>query len=336
MVAVGKLRLVGTGMAAAMALAGCSGNDNSGSTDITPAQAAVIGSAAVDQLGGLANGLSHFNTPGVGGLGSGFFAPAAPGGRVLASALGRLNPRIGRSLALIARADNCVPDESDATDTDGDGIQDDNVVTFTAANCTLADTTEQGEPLTVTVTGTVRIQDTDGINTLFGYRVGIAGFTVTVADTITGTPDLAVSVTGGFDADVQGSLANASQNLRTSLRLDGTRVFGDHANWALGYTPTTGTITLGSETLPAGDFTVNGSYDWNGAYNNAEGDWSFSLQTPLALAWDGSCDDDQWPFDSGQLKGSITARRSVGFTVDYAGCGMIGTITAYGITALRS
>ena len=336
MASVGKLRVAGAGLVAALALTACGGDDNTGSTDITPAQAAVVGAAAVEQLGGFASGLSHFSTPGVGGLGSGFFAPAAPGGRVLASNLGRLNPKIRRSLALLSRAPDCVPSQSDPADTDGDGIQDDNVVTFTAANCTFSDTTEQGEPLTVTVTGSVRIQDTDGATTLFGYQVGIAGFTVTVADTVSSTPDLSVSVTGTFDTDVRSSLANASQNLRTALRLDGTKVFGDHANWALGYTPTGGPITLGAETLPAGEFTVNGSYDWNGAYKTAEGDWSFSLQTPLALAWDGACEDDDWPFESGQLKGSITARRSVGFTVDYAGCGVIGTITAYGLTALRS
>jgi hypothetical protein len=336
MVPVERLKLVGAGIVAVLAMAACGGDDNSGSTDITPVQAAVVGGAAVDQLGGLANGLSHFNTPGVGGLASGFFAPAAPGGRMFATTLGRLNPTIRRSMALLSRAADCVPGESDPTDTDGDGIQDDNVVTFTAANCSFADTTDAGEPLAVTVTGSVRIQDTDGATTLFGYRVGIAGFTVTVADTISGTPDVSVMVTGGFDADVQGSLANASENLRTSLLLNGNKVVGDHANWALGYTPIAGTITLGSETLPAGEFTVNGSYDWNGAYNNAQGDWSFSLQTPLPLLWDGACDDDQWPFEEGQLKGAITARRSVGFKVDYVGCGLIGTITAYGISALRS
>ena len=78
---VQALRLVGAGIAVAVALGACGGDDNNGTTDITPAQAAVVGGAAVHQLGGLANGLSHFNTPGVGGLASGFFAPAAPGGR---------------------------------------------------------------------------------------------------------------------------------------------------------------------------------------------------------------------------------------------------------------
>jgi hypothetical protein len=280
---VQALRLVGAGIAVAVALGACGGDDNNGTTDITPAQAAVVGGAAVHQLGGLANGLSHFNTPAVGGLASGFFAPAAPaapGGRVLFSTLGRLHPLIGRSLGQISRVADCTPDENDGTDTDGDGIQDDNVVTFSNANCSFSDTTNQGEPLTVTVHGQVRIQDTDDATTLFGYRVGIIGFTVTVSDTVTGTPDVSVTVTGTFDADVQGTLANASENLRTSLLLNGNKVVGDHANWALGYTPIAGTITLGSETLPAGSFTVNGSYDWNGDCNNAQGDWSFSRRRP--------------------------------------------------------
>jgi hypothetical protein len=333
--AAGRLRTTGAGLAAVLAMAACGGSDNNGgNTDINPAQAEVIGQAAVEQLGGLANGLSHFTTPGIGGLASGFFAPSAAGGRVLLSSIGRLHPSIRRSLALLSRADDCTPSESSTTDTDGDGIPDDNLVTFTAANCAFSDTTETGEPLTFTVTGTVRIQDTDGASTLFGYQVGIAAFTVTVADTIGSTPDISVSVSGSFDANVQTALANASQNLRTSLRLNGTKVFGDHADWAVGYTPTAGGIDINAETLPPGEFTLNGSYNWNGDYGNANGDWSFSLQTTAPMVYDG-CDDDQWVFESGQLKGAISARQTVGFTVDYAGCGVPGTITAYGLTALR-
>ena len=330
----GRLRTAGAGLVAVLAMAACGDDDNGGNTDINPAQAAVIGQAAVDQLGGLANGLSHFSTPGVGGLASGFFAPAAPGGRVLLSSIGRLNPAVRRSLALISRAADCVPTESSTTDADGDGIPDDNIITFTTSNCGFSDTTDAGELLNFTVTGTVRIQDTDGASTLFGYQVGIAAFTVTVTDTITSTPDLSVSVSGSFDADVQTTLANASQNLRTSLRLNGTRVFGDHANWAVGYTPTAGDIDIEAESLPPGEFTLNGSYDWNGAYNTADGDWSFSLQTTEPLAWDG-CDEEDWVFESGQLRGAISARQTVGFTIDYAGCGVPGTITAYGLTAAR-
>lgn len=332
--AIGRLRLVGAGLAVAV-LAGCGGNDNTGSTEITAVQAQVIGQAAVVQLGGLVNGLAHFSTPALGGLAGGFFAPASPGGRTLTATLGRLSPRLGPGLALLSSAEGCLPGQSDPTDTDGDGIPDDNVVTFTAGNCTVTDTTDPNGPLTITVTGSVRIQDTDGATTLFGYRVGITGFSVTLKDTVSGTPDLQVSVSGNFDATVGSTLASASQDLRTSLRLDGVKLFGDHANWALGYTPTGGDIALG-EALPAGEFTVNGSYAWSGSLDGAEGDWSFALQTPLPLVWDGACDDPEWPFESGQLKGAIIARRSVGFTVDYAGCGVIGTITAYGISALHS
>lgn len=128
----------------------------------------MIGQAAVDQLGGLANGLSHFTTPGVGGLASGSFAPAGPGGRVLSSSIGRLNPAVRRSLALISGAEDCVPTESSTTDTDGDGVPDNNIISFTTSNCAFSDTTDAGEPLNFTVTGTVRIQDTDGAPTLFG------------------------------------------------------------------------------------------------------------------------------------------------------------------------
>lgn len=316
---------------AAVVLTACGGGNDTGSTDISPAQAQTIGQAAAAQLGGLTSGLTHFTTPAVGGLGTGFFAPEAPGGKVVFRALSRLNPKVASGLALV-RAGDCTPSQSDSTDTDHDGIPDDNIIVFTQANCSSTDTTEQ---VTVTVTGTVRIQDLDDANTLFGYGVGISALTVSITDTVTSTPDIAVAVSGTFGADVQSAQANASQDLRSSLRLGGTRVFGDHANWAVSYTPATGTISPGNTTLPAGDFTVNGSYNWAGDYAGANGDWSFSLQTTSPLNYDGSCDDSDWPFESGQLQGAISARRSVGFTIDYAGCGVTGTITAYGLSAVR-
>jgi hypothetical protein len=310
-------------------MAACGGDSNTGSTNLTPAQAAVVGDAAAAQIGGLAAGLSHFAAPAVGGLGSGFFAPMTPGGRVLATNIGRLNPRVAYGLARLSAAD-CTPAQSDSTDTDGDGVQDDNIITFTAANCSFSDTTDQGEPVTFTVSGTIRVQDTDGATTFFGYRVGIGALTVTIRDTAGNS--IAGGITGAFDASVQTGLASSSQDLRNSLRVNGVKLYGDHANWALTYTPTGGTIFPAAATLPPGDFAVNGSYNWSGQVGQADGDWSFALQTPLPLAYDGSCADNDWPFESGQLKGSITARRSVGFTVDYAGCGVIGTITAYGNT----
>lgn len=329
----GRLRSAATVLAAFLTVSACGGSDDSGSTDISPAQAQTVGQAAADQLGGLASGLTHFTTPGVGGLGAGFFAPQAPGGRIVSGTLSRLSPKVQSGLALI-RADDCTPTQSDSTDTDHDGIPDDNIISFTLANCSSTDTTSE-ELVTISVTGSVRIQDGDDANTLFGYTVGITALTVTISDTVTGTPDLSVVVAGSFGADVQSTLAAANQNLRTSLRLNGTRVFGDHANWAVSYTPTGGTIDVGAGNLPAGDFTVNGSYDWVGDYAGATGDWSFSLQTPDPLAYDGSCEDQDWPFESGQLKGAISARRTVGFTIDYAGCGITGTITAYGLSAVR-
>jgi hypothetical protein len=319
---------------AVLAIAGCGGDDNSsGTTDITPAQAEVLGGAAIGQLGSLASSLTHFSTPGVGGIGGGFFAPSAPGGRVLFSRLGSLHPQVKASLASLFRADECGPDESDETDTDEDGVPDDDVATFSAVNCTSTDTTETNL-ITTTVTGTVRVQDTDDGNTIFGYRVGIASLTVTITDTMSSTADISVSVTGDFNGDVQTGLANASQNLRTTLRINGSKAVVDHATFAVNYTPTSGEIALDEPTLPPGDLTLNGTYTWNGSYLGAEGDWSFSLTTPEALVFDG-CDDDEFVFESGRMQGVITARRSVGFYADYSGCGIEPTITTFTNTAAR-
>lgn len=330
---VGRLRAACACLMAVLAIAGCGDDDkDDGDTNITDAQAEVLGGAAASQLGSLASSLTHFATPGIGGLGGGFFAPAAPGGRVLLARLGSLNPRIKASLASF-RADDCLPDESDETDTDEDGVPDDNVATFNGENCTSTDSASNGLVTTV-VTGTVRVQDTDDANTIFGYRVGIAALTVTLTDTLPNTADLSVSVTGDFNGDVQTGLANASQNLRTTLRINGTKAVVDHANFAVNYTPTTGTIELGDEVVPDGELTLNGSYTWDGAYNGAEGSWGFSLTTPDPLVFEG-CPDEEFVFEGGRLQGVITAKRSVGFYADFTGCGVEPTITVFSNSALR-
>jgi hypothetical protein len=318
-------RWVAAGLTAMLALAACGGDSSSGNTNLTQDQAAAVGSAAVGAVGDLVSGLTHFATPDVGGLGSGFFAPMAPGGRVLTASVSRLDPRIARGLAHISAGD-CTPAQTNTTDTDGDGIQDDNTITFTIANCSFTDTTDQGDPVTFSLTGKVRVQDTDGAAVFFGYRVAFTALTITAQDTAGAS--VAAGLSGTVDVSVQGTLASSSEDLRSSLRLDGAKLYGDHAKWTATYTPSTGTITPGTTSLPAGQFAINGNYGWNGQL----GDWSFTLLTPAPLTYDGACDSPEWPFGSGQLQGAITLRQTVGFTVDYTGCDTPGTIMVYGNT----
>lgn len=312
---------------AGMVLAGCGGgNDDSGNTDLTPAQAEAVGQAAVGQVGGLASGFTHFNTPDVGGLGAGFFAPRAAGSAVLVRTMSRLDPRIAHGVAHI-NADNCTPSQSSVTDTDNDGIPDDDTITFSAANCTFPDTTDQGVPVTVVVTGTVRLQDTDGATVFYGYHVGVTGFTVTVADS-QGNSGV-TRVNGIYDVSVANDQATTSENITSSLSLNGSRLYGDHTTLVVAYLPTGGSISPSATQLPAGDLTLTGGYTWSGQLGQVSGNWGFVLDTPIPLHYDGACSDPEFVFASGQLKGAINLRQTVGFQVDYGGCGVEPTVTVF-------
>lgn len=329
----GRLRALGVGLAAALAMAACGGDDDKAeSTDLTDQQAEVLGTVAVGAVGNLASSLTHFSTPGIGGLAGGFLTTSSAATRIVFGRMGSTDPKVKAALSVF-RADECLPDESDETDSDEDGVPDDDVATFTAGNCTSTDSTSDNL-VTTRFTGTIRIQDTDDANTLFGYRVGISAFTLTITDTVTSTADLSVSVTGSFDGDVQSALANATQDLRTTLRIDGKKAVVEHSAFAVNYDPTSAAIELGAETVPPGELTLNGSYSWDGSYAGAEGNWSFSLTTPDPLVYE-DCADDQFVFEGGELRGVITARRSIGFTAEYSGCGIEPTITVFSNTALR-
>lgn len=328
----GRLRAACAGLLAALAIAACGGDEDKGSTDLTDQQAELLGSVAVGAVGNLTSSLTNFSTPGIGGLAGGFFGTAAATRRIVFGRMGATDARVKAAL-LRFRADECLPDESDDTDTDEDGVPDDDVATFTAANCTSTDSTSDNL-VTTRFTGTVRVQDTDDTNTLFGYRVTITALTLTITDTVAGTADLSVAVTGVFNGDVQSALANANQDIRTTLRINGAKAVVEHSTFAVNYDPTSGTIALGDPTLPPGELTLNGSYNWNGNFAGADGDWSFSLTTPDPLVYQ-DCTDDQFVFEGGELQGVITLRRSIGFSATYSGCGIEPVVTLYSSSALR-
>jgi hypothetical protein len=328
MKAAWKLGVVTAGLVGVLALGAC-GGDSGGpksATTIDQSQAAVVGDAAAGQIGSLASGLTSFNSPSVGGLGGGFFAPQSVSGRFLAATIGRRSPAMARGLALLARAD-CTPTVTDGTDTDGDGIEDNNTITFSAANCTFLDSTSGIE---VSVVGSVHVQDTDDANTFYGYSIGFAGFGVTLHDTALVAPDLSTSLNGSFGTDVGTANALASQNLRSSFRVGTTTVLTDVGVWTLGFSPTGGVIDPADTVLPAGGIDVNGSYAFSGDDGSGNTvNWSFGVRTNSSLQYNGSCTDDFSPFDSGTMDVYISANQTVGFTVAYAGCGAPIDITAY-------
>jgi hypothetical protein len=310
-------------------LGGCGGDSGPAmASSISQTEASAVGTAAASQLGGVAGGLAQFSSPSVGGVGAGVFGARAPTGRFVAATVGRVNPRIRQGLALLQQ--DCTPAVSDPTDTDQDGIEDNATVVFSAANCTFVDATTG---LTVSATGTVHIQDTDNTTTVFGYDLNFTRFQVMLTDPTGAYPDISTGINGSYTTTVTLLTASATENVATDLTVAGSRVYVDHSVWTVAYDPAQGSIDPANATLPAGNFTVDGNYTYAGDADGRTATWSFGINTTAPLAYDGSCTDVDWPFSSGQVNVYLSGRQTVGFTVDYAGCGSPGTVTAFDNTA---
>ncbi|HXI21680.1 MAG TPA: hypothetical protein VNH46_11365 [Gemmatimonadales bacterium] len=303
---------------AGLALVGGCNSGSSGpntSTSLDASQAAIVAGTAAGQVGSLASGLTNFGISS--GFSGGFFAPATLGNQVLDIMAREASPDLKLGMAALSRA-GCNPTVSDPTDTDGDGIPDNATFTFTAGNCS---DTDPNTGATTTVTGSIHIQDTDNATTIWGFALTASSFTISItAPTQQGTQTAAVSMNGTYSADVQSGQASSTQALRLAAALNGTQVFGSSWTWSIAFTPTSGTLDPASQ-FPAGAFTFSGAYAWAGNYAGANGNWVFSMSTVSPLQYDGSCSDATWPFAAGSVQGAITARSSVGFTVDFQGCG---------------
>ena len=281
-------------------------------TTMDASEADVVGRQAADLLGPAAGGLMAFD-PDEAVLGLGFLFPTGPSGpspRPLLAPIAR---------ALAGNAPGCSPEQSDPTDTDGDGIYDDNTVTFTAANCTTVD--PDGLPLVAT--GTIRIRDQ---GTLFGWLVNFTSLSIKVGDA---TAHDQVTVNGSYAADVGAAGASATQKLSAIVvsTSEGNYSFSD--DWALSFAPSGGGVIVAGGPFPAGAFDLAGSFSYTGGGRN----FLLSLLTTQPLAIDGAC-SGQPPFQSGQVVGEITARRSAGFLITFNGCGLDPTFEPRGAQPL--
>lgn len=312
--------------AGVLALGACGGGDGGGggSTTIDPNQASVVGEVAASQISGMAAGLTNFSASGS-SLGGGFFAPAAPGGRLVGAMMAKAPSAQHRmAFAAFAQSAVCTPTESDSTDSDGDGVADDNLWTW---NCSEVDSLTGNQ---WNVTGTIRVQDTRDVATGFGYGITFSNFrfATTFDNGQGGTSTIATVVNGTYGADVSQTSAMADQNVTWTYRLDGQRIFLSSWDWSVGFTPSAGTIDWAGADMPAGSFNISGDFAFSGDAGQEAGDWAFSLTSTQPLAYDGSCALEP-PFGSGVIEGAIIANTSVGFTITYTGCGQAEVIAAF-------
>jgi len=322
---VRQLGIFAGGLAAALLVGACGGGDGTGggSTSIDDAQAAVVGEVAASQISGMVTGLTTFSFDGT-SLGGGFFAPQSAAGRVIGPMMARASSSEHRAAWLaFARADLCDPTQSDSTDSDGDGVADDNLWTW---NCHVTDD-ETGYEWSVT--GAIRVQDTQDAATGFGYAITFSNFRfASTFDTQQGSQTIATVVNGTYGANATPNGANTGQDVVMTYRLNGRTVFRAGWDWAATFTPSGGTIDWEAGDMPAGAFTIDGGFDFNGEAGQENGDWSFNLSTTTPLAYDGSCTLEP-PFGAGVIEGAINGNDSVGFTITYTGCGTAEVIATF-------
>jgi hypothetical protein len=287
-----------------------------------------VGQAAAGQIGAIAGGLTTFSATNVGGgLGGISFAPQAPMGRIFRAAEVNLPPDLRTRFASIYRSVGCTPSESDPleTDTDGDGIPNNLTLTFTAANCSVTDSVT-GD--TYTVTGSLGIKDTDSGTTLFGYLLTMNHLKVVF--TIPSSSPFTYSGNGTYGVDLGANGGTNSTSVDYTFGYNG-QTFTYGYTFSNDYTATTpGSVDWTTGTLPDGSFAFDGSFKWDGYDNSKRTLFQFTVATTVPLSYTAVCAFDIPPFDAGNIRGTITAKSSVGFDITYTGCNIQPTIAAFG------
>jgi hypothetical protein len=205
------------------------------------------------------------------------------------------------------------PVASASGDTDGDGIPDDQTLTFTDPPCSVAGF--RGG--TFAVTGTVRVQDSTASDTV-SYRLTLTDLAWTATDPAT---------TRSFTATRNGTRSrtetDTSGMLTSSMTL--VRQRPNRANTTIDFSGTTefvpdtaGTLRLG-QPLPPGRLTIEGSFHW---LRSTE-DWTITVTTPLPLTFDPTCAGTPQQITGGKLALAGTINGADGtLTLTFTACGV--------------
>jgi hypothetical protein len=210
---------------------------------------------------------------------------------------------------------------SGAADANGNGIAEDQTLTFAAATCTVT----QGNA-TTRVTGAVRVQD---LGTLRGYRVTYTGLTqaVTVADTT-----LTVEANGPVEVQWSSATAGRTQNSVTTRitrqERSGSAAATFGANVTTAFAASAGGQIQVGRNLPAGTFTMTGSLTTTLTSSGtlrpagipATATYAVAITTATTMAYDGACLSDR-AFGAGRLAGTVSGYASGSVSTAFTGCG---------------
>lgn len=204
------------------------------------------------------------------------------------------------------------PTAGSTTDSDGDGIPDDETLTFTNPPCTLP--TFRGG--TFGITGTIRIQDSTSADTT-SYRMLITDL-AWAADTATAVRTFAATRNGTRTR----TATDSSVVLKTSLTI--VRQRPNRANTTIvlatmaEFVPDSATDTVRvGQPLPIGLLSLSGTAHWT----RSTEDWTIALATPVRLHVNPTCAAPQ-RITSGQLTLTGTINGADGtLTLTWSACG---------------
>jgi hypothetical protein len=281
---------------AALALAACGDDSNAPTDEITADDAQNIGETSAALADEAITGLNAAFLDVTGGY---------PGVLVTAGRLVPPSIRLSAPMLSLGRSipDGC-PDISSLTDSDGDGIPDDAVLTFTAADCTT--TYEDGAR--EVVTGVIRIQDP---GTTAGYDLTYDDWRVRYYDPGETSPVLNILINGHWVLLGTTTSRTLSQQTDINVAANGQSVTLT-SDFDAGFTATEPGTLAWNQPLPDGSIQFNG--DWT--IESPQGDFALGVETLAPLHFDPLC--------FGITGGELMAVGSNGGSVDvtWAGCGV--------------
>lgn len=255
--------LAGALLAATAGLGACS--DSSGPTNdpLSASNAAEVG-AAVASSADLAVAAVNPMIPTFGGG----FPLFSTGGRSLGGGLTFAPPA--------SPPENC-PSPSDLTDTDGDGIPDSAVWTFTAADCTETDIDGNRN----VVTGSVTISD-PGLTV--GYDLGLNALTMQYYESGEANPTLQLVLDGDWSLRATSAAISGAQDYTFSLTVQGERVTLAN-DLTVDFTAANGSNISWGVPLPDGTLEIDGAW----RVSTSRESHSLTLTTITPLSYDDAC-----------------------------------------------
>lgn len=249
-------------LAASAGLGACSDDTGPQNSPITARETQAIGAAAAQTADLAVTAL----TPSI---------PDFGGGVLTLFANGRSAPA-GLQLSPPDSLPNC-PAASDLTDTDGDGVPDDAVWTFNAADCTQVD--EDGNR--GVVTGSVGLTD-PGLTA--GYDLDITGLTAQYYTAGAVTPLAQLNLDGTWALRGTSDALSLQQDYAWGLMLDGHTASLTN-QLAVAFAVAEGGAIAWGVPLPDGTIEITG--DWR--VTTEEGSHHLTLTTTAPLVYDAAC-----------------------------------------------